>query len=121
MTTFPITGTTRFDDHNRLPPEQRLPLPRDRLKPGLSLDTTLAYRLAALYFTTLERSIRPLIRVEVDQDGIQVITRGRGMALHFGVGALELDESRTAIRWPIRGGWALDGSVPDGGTFSVGL
>ncbi|HLF27871.1 MAG TPA: hypothetical protein VJG32_16175 [Anaerolineae bacterium] len=115
-----ITDTTRFDERKRLYSAQRLSLPRDQLQPELALDMTLAYRLAALYFATVERALRPLLKVEIDAGEIQLIVRGRGIALRFGVGIPEVSAARTAIRWPIIGGWALDGSADDGGAYTVG-
>jgi len=117
---FPITDTTRFDDNKRLFSEQRLNIPRNRLKPDFSLDTTLAYHLTAQYFTVLERSSRPLVKVEVDQQGIQVNVRGTGTALRFGVGEPEVTETRAAIHWPIIGGRALARDADNGGTYTIG-
>lgn len=117
---FSIIDNTYFDEEKRLFSEQRLTVPRDRLKPDLSLDVTLAYRLAALYFATLERSGRPLVKVEIDAGEIQVTLRGRGAALRFGVGEAEVSQARAAIRWEIIGGWAMNADAEDGGTYAVG-
>lgn len=117
---FLITDATRFDERNRVTSEQRVSLPRDRLSPDVALDTTLVYRLAALYFTTLERSIPSMIKVDVDAQGIQIVVRGSGVALRFGVGEPETTGTHAAIHWPIIGGWALDNSADNGGTYTIG-
>jgi hypothetical protein len=118
--TYPITDDTHFDENNCLFSEQRLSIPRERLAPEVRLDTTLAYRLAAEYFAILERAWGPLIDVQIDAGEIDVVTRGRGLTLRFGVGVPEVSETRAAIRWPIVGGQALDKSADEGGTFTIG-
>ncbi len=45
---FPIHDTVRFDAGTPVFREQRVNLPRDRLKPDVTLGTTLVYPLAAL-------------------------------------------------------------------------
>ena len=117
---FAITDNTRFDANKRLDSDQRVSIPCDRLTSEVTLNTTLVYRLAALYFATLERSVGALIKVNVDRQGIELIVRGRRAALRFGTGIPEITPSRAAIGWPITGGWALDGSADGRGTFHIG-
>jgi len=117
---FAIVDTTHFDNKNRVFSEQRLTIPREQLSPDVTLDTTLAYRLAALYFALLERAWGPVINVEIDAGEIHLATPGRGVTLSFGVGVPDVSETCAAIRWPIIGGRALDKGTDDGGTFSVG-
>jgi hypothetical protein len=116
----PIIDTTRFDDDKRIFSEQRIRIPRDRLKPDVALDTTLVYRLAALYFATVEHAVGPMFNVDVTQDGIDIILRGRGVALRFGVGDPHVGETNAMICWSIIGGWALNRAAGGGGTFSIG-
>lgn len=120
---FPISDDAYFDENNRLFSEQRLSIPRERLAPEVAVDITLAYRLAAEYFAILERAWGPLIDVQIDAGQIDVITRGQGLTLRFGVGVPDVSDTprgRAAIGWPIIGGQALDKSADDGGIFTIG-
>lgn len=117
---FPINDTFRFDENHRLFAEQRLSLAHNQLRPDVALDTTLAYRLAAQYFAVLERASRPMIKVEVDQQGIQVNVRGFGTTLRFGVGEPDVSERRAAIGWSIVGGRMLAANADSGGTYTIG-
>jgi hypothetical protein len=117
---FPIDGTERFDENKRLFFEQRISIPRDMVKRGFLLDETLAYRLAALYFTVLERTSGSMARIEVERGEISVNTRGLGTWLRFGVGELELTAQRSALRLPIIGGRARARNAGYEGCYIIG-
>lgn len=117
---FPIDDTERFDENKRLFSEHRITIPRGMIKRGFLLDETLAYRLAALYFTVIERTSGSLAKIEVERGEISVNTRGLGTWLQLAVGELDLSARRSALRLPIIGGRARARNAGYEGCYIIG-